>query len=213
MLKGEGQPNVCWIISTLFISLIVGVLQYHQWRADGELSVVIPLLTGSMVFGWSLLWFTFAWYTGLGGLEGFLGGVFTIRREMLSLIDRSRIHATVQPSVFTSLCLVHLVSSRHPSLPQEVDDRHILTSSHASQHPYMYLASDIPNSACISIVHISYGGLHTVLHTSYMFAGIGKQYKSSTYRGSLVKSYITPVIDLPVTIEQVASQVRSSDWR
>jgi hypothetical protein len=175
MLKGEGQPNVCWIISTLFISLIVGVLQYHQWRADGELSVVIPLLTGSMVFGWSLLWFTFAWYTSLGGLEGFLGGVFTIRREMLSLIDRSRIHATVQPSVFTSLCLVHLVSFRHPSLPQEVDDRHILTSSHASQHPYI-LASDIPNSACISIVHISYGGLHTV----YIQATCLQELESST---------------------------------
>ncbi|KZS88136.1 hypothetical protein SISNIDRAFT_460208 [Sistotremastrum niveocremeum HHB9708] len=39
---------------------------YRQWRDSGELSLVVPVLTGSIVFGYFLLVFTLSQFSELG---------------------------------------------------------------------------------------------------------------------------------------------------
>lgn len=50
--------------------------QYLSWRESGVLSSVIPVLTASIVMGWSLLSVTLGRWSSLGYLEGIIGGKF-----------------------------------------------------------------------------------------------------------------------------------------
>jgi len=47
---------------------------YRQWRDSGELSVVIPLLTTSILLGYFLLIGTLSFWTELGPLMSFVAG-------------------------------------------------------------------------------------------------------------------------------------------
>ena len=47
-----------------------------SWRESGVLSSVIPVLTASIVMGWSLLSVTLGRWSSLGYFEGIIGGEF-----------------------------------------------------------------------------------------------------------------------------------------
>ena len=51
-------------------------VQYLSWRESGVLSSVIPVLTASIVMGWSLLSVTLGLWSSLGYFEGIIGGKF-----------------------------------------------------------------------------------------------------------------------------------------
>jgi len=74
LIKGE-QPN------------------YPHWRQSGVLSTVIPVLTASILAGWSLLTFALARWSSLGYLEGMIGasGLYALAFGLLGLIPAPRV--------------------------------------------------------------------------------------------------------------------------
>lgn len=74
------EPDVRLMLC--FSSLVSCYLdQYRSWRQSRILSSVIPMLTGAILSGWSLLSFTLGTWSTLGYLEGTIGGKFCLVLE------------------------------------------------------------------------------------------------------------------------------------
>jgi len=67
---------------------------YLSWRESGVLSSVIPVLTASIVMGWSLLSVTLARWSSLGYLEGVIGasGLYALVFGLMGLIPAPKVH-------------------------------------------------------------------------------------------------------------------------
>jgi len=66
-----GLLTISLFLYVLLLPWIKGVHpDFSRWRQSGELSVVIPILTGLMTLGWPLLSFTLSYWTDLGALKG-----------------------------------------------------------------------------------------------------------------------------------------------
>ncbi|TDL25874.1 hypothetical protein BD410DRAFT_784910 [Rickenella mellea] len=84
-----GLLTIALFLYILLIPWIKGSQpNYHQWRQSGELSVVVPLLTALMSFGWPLLTFTFSKWTDLGVLQGVMASsaIYALVFGLLGLV-------------------------------------------------------------------------------------------------------------------------------
>jgi len=104
----EGWPRTAAVISlalglsivTLFLYVLLvpwirGIEpNYRSWRESGVLSSVIPVLTASIVVGWSLLSVTLARWSSLGYLEGAIGasGLYALVFGLMGLIPAPKLH-------------------------------------------------------------------------------------------------------------------------
>ncbi|EPQ54094.1 hypothetical protein GLOTRDRAFT_106629 [Gloeophyllum trabeum ATCC 11539] len=89
-----GALTVCLFLYVLLVPWIRGLPpDYRSWRQSGELSKVIPMLTASIVTGWSSLSFTLARWSGLGFMEGIIGasGVYALAFGLLGLLPAPRV--------------------------------------------------------------------------------------------------------------------------
>jgi len=85
-------------LALLTVSLFVYILllpiikgehpNYRSWRESGPLSKVIPILTASIVFGWSLSVFTLGHWTTLGYVGGVIAttGLYALGFGILGLL-------------------------------------------------------------------------------------------------------------------------------
>ncbi|KAI0077901.1 hypothetical protein K474DRAFT_1642471 [Panus rudis PR-1116 ss-1] len=66
---------------------------YRQWRQHGVLSSVIPLLTTSILTGWSLMVYILGRWSSLGWVEGIIGasGLYALSFGLLGLIPAPRV--------------------------------------------------------------------------------------------------------------------------
>ncbi|KAH8100847.1 hypothetical protein BXZ70DRAFT_936190 [Cristinia sonorae] len=109
--NGEaGTGSFAWTVSLL--ALVSGVLtiglfmyvlmfplirgeqpDYKHWRQSGFLSTVIPVMTASILTGWSLLTYTLARWSNLGYIEGVIGasGLYALAFGLLGLIPAPRV--------------------------------------------------------------------------------------------------------------------------
>ncbi|KAH9949912.1 hypothetical protein B0H21DRAFT_687617 [Amylocystis lapponica] len=86
--------TVSLFIYILSVPLIQGRQpDYRHWRESGVLSSVIPTLTASIVFGWSLLSYTLGRWSGFGYLEGLIAssGLYALSFGLLGLVPAPRI--------------------------------------------------------------------------------------------------------------------------
>jgi len=69
---------------------------YISWRESGILSSVIPVLTASIVMGWSLLSVTLSRWSSLGYFEGVIGasGLYALIFGLMGLIPAPKVHRT-----------------------------------------------------------------------------------------------------------------------
>ncbi|KAI0349289.1 hypothetical protein OH77DRAFT_1499628 [Trametes cingulata] len=86
-------------ISLFLYVLVLPLLQgeqpnYRHWRQSGVLSTVIPVMTASIVAGWSLLVFTLGRWSELGYIEGTLAasGLYALAFGLLGLIPAPKVH-------------------------------------------------------------------------------------------------------------------------
>ncbi|KAH9838239.1 uncharacterized protein C8Q71DRAFT_750134 [Rhodofomes roseus] len=89
--------------ATLTISLFMYILSipllqgqqpnYRRWRESGVLSSVIPLLTASIVVGWSLLSYTLGRWSKFGVIEGVIAssGLYALTFGLLGLIPAPKV--------------------------------------------------------------------------------------------------------------------------
>lgn len=83
----------------LMLYILVGISlkgappDFKRWRESGELSIVIPTLTASMIVGWSTLTYTLAYWAGMGFIEGIIGssGLYALAFGLCGLIPVPRI--------------------------------------------------------------------------------------------------------------------------
>ncbi|EJF64675.1 hypothetical protein DICSQDRAFT_99951 [Dichomitus squalens LYAD-421 SS1] len=66
---------------------------YRSWRQSGVLSTVIPVMTVSIVAGWSLLVYTLGQWSSLGYLEGIIAAtaLYALAFGLLGLIPAPRV--------------------------------------------------------------------------------------------------------------------------
>ncbi|EPS94485.1 hypothetical protein FOMPIDRAFT_1038833 [Fomitopsis schrenkii] len=86
---GSAVLTVSLFMYILSIPLIQGQQpNYRRWRESGVLSSVIPLLTASIVVGWSLLSYTLGRWSIFGVLEGVIAssGLYALTFGLLGLI-------------------------------------------------------------------------------------------------------------------------------
>ncbi|KAI0368025.1 hypothetical protein BV20DRAFT_949026 [Pilatotrama ljubarskyi] len=86
-------------VSLFLYVLVLPLLQgeqpnYRHWRQSGVLSTVIPVMTASIVAGWSLLAFTLGCWSSLGYIEGTLAasGLYALAFGLLGLIPAPKVH-------------------------------------------------------------------------------------------------------------------------
>ncbi|KAI0833652.1 hypothetical protein BC628DRAFT_1308373 [Trametes gibbosa] len=67
---------------------------YRHWRQSGVLSRVIPIMTASIVAGWSLLAYTLGHWSTLGYIGGILAasGLYALAFGLLGLIPAPKVH-------------------------------------------------------------------------------------------------------------------------
>ncbi|KAI5989659.1 hypothetical protein F5J12DRAFT_864269 [Pisolithus orientalis] len=79
----------------LFVPWIQGIeLNYRLWRQSPVLSSVIPVLTASILAGWSLLSITLGKWSKLGYIEGVIGasGLYALTFGLIGLLPAPKIH-------------------------------------------------------------------------------------------------------------------------
>ncbi|KAI0264497.1 hypothetical protein BC834DRAFT_970821 [Gloeopeniophorella convolvens] len=89
-----GALTVALFLYILLIPAIKGLPpNYRSWRESGELSSVIPVLTGSIISGWSLLSYVLARYSGLGTVLGVAGasGLYALAFGIMGLLPAPRV--------------------------------------------------------------------------------------------------------------------------
>ncbi|KAI0087324.1 hypothetical protein BDY19DRAFT_246186 [Irpex rosettiformis] len=90
-----GVVTVSLFMYILLVPLIQGIRpDFHRWRQSGVLSSVIPVLTGSIVFGWTLTAFTLGRWTELGYLRGIIGasGLYALAFGLMGLIPAPKLY-------------------------------------------------------------------------------------------------------------------------
>ncbi|EGN99268.1 hypothetical protein SERLA73DRAFT_73804 [Serpula lacrymans var. lacrymans S7.3] len=90
-----GGLVVVLFLYVLLVPWIRGIeTNYRSWRESGILSSVIPILTASILTGWSLLSFTLGGWSGLGYLKGIIGasGLYALVFGLMGLISAPRVH-------------------------------------------------------------------------------------------------------------------------
>jgi len=90
----SGLLTVVLVIYILLIPVIKGIPpNYRSWRESGELSSVIPILTASMIIGWSFLSYILGRYSSLGYIEGVIGssGLYALAFGIMGLIPAPRV--------------------------------------------------------------------------------------------------------------------------
>jgi len=91
---GLGLTTISLFLYILLVPWIQGVEpNYRTWRESGVLSLVIPILTASIVTGWSLLALTLGQWSSLGYLEGILGagGIYALVFGLMGLIPAPKV--------------------------------------------------------------------------------------------------------------------------
>jgi len=81
--------TVSLFVYILLLPLIMGEQpNYRSWRESGPLSKVIPILTASIVMGWSLAVFTLGHWTSLGYVGGVIAttGLYALAFGILGLL-------------------------------------------------------------------------------------------------------------------------------
>lgn len=81
--------TVSLFVYILLLPLIKGEQpNYRSWRESGPLSTVIPILTASIVLGWSLSVFTLGHWTTLGYARGVIAttGLYALAFGILGLL-------------------------------------------------------------------------------------------------------------------------------
>ncbi|KAI8982727.1 hypothetical protein BD414DRAFT_419030 [Trametes punicea] len=108
IFRGENEwgriaTRISILNATLTISLFLYVLvlpliqgeqpNYRHWRQSGVLSTVIPLMTGSIVAGWSLLAYTLGHWSSLGYIEGVIAasGLYALAFGLLGLLPAPKV--------------------------------------------------------------------------------------------------------------------------
>ncbi|KAM5538571.1 hypothetical protein V8D89_001413 [Ganoderma adspersum] len=111
LLNGEGgdqgwsrfsaRLSLLAAVVTVFSFLYVLVLplvrreqpDYRHWRVSGVLTPVVPVMTASLVAGWSLLVYTLGRWSSLGYLEGVIAatGLYALAFGLLGLIPAPRV--------------------------------------------------------------------------------------------------------------------------
>ncbi|KAI0783690.1 hypothetical protein C8Q75DRAFT_810745 [Abortiporus biennis] len=79
----------------LTLPLITGEQpNYRHWRQSGVLSRVIPVLTTSILTGWSLLSYTLGHWSSLGYVEGTIAstGLYALSFGLLGLLPAPQLH-------------------------------------------------------------------------------------------------------------------------
>ncbi|KAI0033552.1 hypothetical protein K488DRAFT_47527 [Vararia minispora EC-137] len=91
---GAGILTVTLFLYVLLFPVIKGVPpNYRSWRKSGELSSVIPILTASIIIGWTFLAYTLGRYTTLGYVKGTMGslGLYALAFGIMGLLPAPRI--------------------------------------------------------------------------------------------------------------------------
>ncbi|KAF9645972.1 hypothetical protein BDM02DRAFT_3100611 [Thelephora ganbajun] len=86
--------TVSLFVYILLLPLIKGERpDYRSWRESGPLSKVIPILTTSIVLGWSLSVFTLGRWTTLGYIGGVISttGLYALAFGILGLLPVPRV--------------------------------------------------------------------------------------------------------------------------
>ncbi|CAL1716750.1 unnamed protein product [Somion occarium] len=67
---------------------------YRHWRDSGVLSRVIPILTASILLGWTLLAYVLGRWSSLGYIEGVIGasGLYALAFGLLGLIPAPKVY-------------------------------------------------------------------------------------------------------------------------
>ncbi|KAI0694669.1 hypothetical protein C8T65DRAFT_666481 [Cerioporus squamosus] len=85
-------------VSLFLYVLVLPLLQggqpnYQHWRQSGVLSTVIPIMTASIVAGWSLLGYTLGHWSNLGYAEGVIAasGLYALAFGLLGLIPAPKV--------------------------------------------------------------------------------------------------------------------------
>jgi len=91
---GSAMLTISLFMYILSIPLIQGQQpNYRRWRESGVLSSVIPLLTASIVVGWSLLSYTLGRWSKFGVVEGVIAssGLYALTFGLLGLIPAPKV--------------------------------------------------------------------------------------------------------------------------
>ncbi|KAF8972129.1 hypothetical protein BDZ97DRAFT_1650461 [Flammula alnicola] len=92
--SGLGFTTVILFLYMLLMPWVTGEEpNYRTWRESGTLSTVIPVLTGSIVFGWLLAVSTLGQWSPLGYVKGTIGvsAFYALTFGLLGLIPVPRI--------------------------------------------------------------------------------------------------------------------------
>ncbi|TFL03855.1 hypothetical protein BDV98DRAFT_563169 [Pterulicium gracile] len=89
-----GLLTVTLFVYVLLMPLLRGTdTDFKRWRESGVLSHVIPILTASIVLGWSLLVTVLGLWTDMGVGQGIIGasGLYALTFGLLGLIPAPKI--------------------------------------------------------------------------------------------------------------------------
>ncbi|KAH9902630.1 hypothetical protein C8Q73DRAFT_785290 [Cubamyces lactineus] len=87
--------TVSLFLYVLILPLIQGEQpNYRHWRQSGVLSRVIPIMTTSIVAGWSLLAYTLGHWSSLGYIEGVIAasGLYALAFGLLGLLPAPKVN-------------------------------------------------------------------------------------------------------------------------
>ncbi|KII90014.1 hypothetical protein PLICRDRAFT_40198 [Plicaturopsis crispa FD-325 SS-3] len=90
-----GLLTIALFLYVLLVPWIKGVEpNYRSWRESGTLSSVIPLMTSTILAGWSLLAFTLGRWSNLGYLEGIVAALslYMLAFGLMGLIPAPKVH-------------------------------------------------------------------------------------------------------------------------
>ncbi|KAI0250266.1 hypothetical protein BJV78DRAFT_1128255 [Lactifluus subvellereus] len=90
----SGSLTVALFLYILLIPVIKGIPpNYRSWRESGELSSVIPILTGSIISGWASLCGVLGRYSSLGYIVGIIGGsgLYALAFGIMGLLPAPRV--------------------------------------------------------------------------------------------------------------------------
>ncbi|KAH7930142.1 hypothetical protein BV22DRAFT_1028642 [Leucogyrophana mollusca] len=92
---GLGSLVISLFLYVLLVPWIYGIEpDYRSWRESGVLSSVIPVLTTSILTGWSVLSLTLGRWSSLGYLEGTIGasGLYALAFGLMGLLPAPKVH-------------------------------------------------------------------------------------------------------------------------
>ncbi|KAH9972792.1 hypothetical protein BGW80DRAFT_1312583 [Lactifluus volemus] len=90
----SGLLTVSLFLYILLIPMIKGIPpNYRSWRESGELSSVIPILTGSIITGWASLCGVLGRYSSLGYILGIIAGsgLYALAFGIMGLLPAPRV--------------------------------------------------------------------------------------------------------------------------